>query len=506
MPIKNKTKDIKSMVPVIEELKKKGKTVVQCHGVFDLLHPGHIRHLQEAKKQGDILVVTITPDRFVNKGPGRPVFSELLRQETLASLEYVDYACINTWPTATHAIELLKPDVYVKGIEYAKREDDVTGKIYEEEEAVLNVGGRIHFTEDITFSSSSLINAFMNVFPEKTEKWLAEFRQRYSVDDVTGYLDKLKSMKVLVIGEAIIDEYVFCNGLGKSNKDPILAFKYNHTERYAGGSLAVANHFAGFCDNVGIVTLAGEKDDQGVFMKQNLKGNVKSYILKHTHAPSLCKRRFVDSHTKARMFELYMMEDSLLKSDEDALADTINGIIDNYDLVCITDYGHGMMTSALVNIVCKRARFLAVNTQANAGNRGFNTISKYPRADYVCLAGHEVALETRMRNAKYTELILEVIKKIKCDKFTMTSGKDGSIHYDKDGFVKVPALATKVVDRVGAGDAVLAMTSMLVCLGAPWEVTGLLGNAAGAQLVGMLGNKASLEKVPLIKHITAILK
>ncbi|MBW2562390.1 MAG: adenylyltransferase/cytidyltransferase family protein [Deltaproteobacteria bacterium] len=96
----------------LARLKREGQTLVHCHGVFDLLHPGHLRHLQAAKREGDILVVTITPDQYVNRGPNRPVFSEQLRAEQVATLECVDYVAINKWPTAVETIKLLKPDVY----------------------------------------------------------------------------------------------------------------------------------------------------------------------------------------------------------------------------------------------------------------------------------------------------------------------------------------------------------------------------------------------------------
>src|SRR3990167_10271529 len=105
--------------------------IVQCHGVFDLLHIGHIKHFQAAKRQGDILVVTITPDRFVNKGPNRPRFTERLRAEAIAALDCVDYVIINSWPTAVEAIQFIKPHVYAKGDEYKNNDNDITGKIDE---------------------------------------------------------------------------------------------------------------------------------------------------------------------------------------------------------------------------------------------------------------------------------------------------------------------------------------------------------------------------------------
>lgn len=503
-----KIHSISSLAEVVAREKKAGKKIVQCHGVFDLLHPGHIRHLAVAKNEGDILVVTLTPDHFVNKGPGRPAFGQLLRAESLAALDCVNYVAINEWPSAVEAIQKVRPDVYIKGNEYAQADKDVTGKILEEEEAVIGVGGRIHFTDEITFSSSNIINSHMGLYPIETEEWLKRFRSRHSIDEVLSWVDKISQQKILVLGEAIIDEYVFCHGLGKSTKDPILAFQYRSMERYAGGSLAVANHVAGFTQNVGLITLLGEHKREEEYVRESLRPAIVPHLLSQTNSPTIHKRRFVDTHTNARLFELYFMEDLPLHAkDEEALVKAIREQAPLYDQVIVTDYGHGMMTPAAVKAVCESAKFLTINTQANAGNRGFNTVSKYPRANYICLAGHEVSLETRMRHGSQEELLLEIARRVDCTHFTATQGKIGSLHYTKgEKFVELPALALKVADRVGAGDAVLAITGMLLAAGAPWEIVGFVGNIAGAQMVADLGNRVQLNKTNVIKHITALMK
>lgn len=503
-----KAKSLAELAKIVARVKARGKHVVHCHGVFDVVHPGHIRHLEMAKREGHVLVVTVTPDEHVNKGPGRPVFNQQLRAASVAALQCVDYVAINEWPTAVETIRLLQPNVYVKGSEYATPENDVTGKIADEEQAICSVGGRLHFTDDITFSSSQLINDYFTVFPPKTEQWLRSFRKRFSANDVTAFLERTTDLKVLVVGEAIIDEYVFCDGLGKSTKDPVLAFRYRSTEAYTGGSLAVANHVAGFCPEVELITLLGEFDRREDLVRQGLLPNVRLSLTTRHRAPTIHKRRFIDAYTSARMFELYVMEDAPLEArDEAELVHTLRRTMGDYDVVVVADYGHGMLTPAVVEVLCRHAKFLAVNTQANAGNRGFNTISKYPRADYVCLAGHEIALETRMRHAEWYDLVLEVTKRIECPRFTVTQGKEGSVHYAAGaGFTEVPALATKVEDRVGAGDAVLGVTSLLVAQNAPWDVVGFIGNLAGAQMVAELGNRVTVSKSSITKHVISLMK
>lgn len=182
MSVNDKIKSLDELSDIIQALKRDGNTIVQCHGVFDLLHPGHILHFEAAKREGDILVVTVTRDEHVDKGPGRPVFNQRIRTESIASLQCVDFVALNEWPTAVETIKKLKPDVYVKGSEYAKA--DMTGRIYAEAEAVKSIGGRVHFTDEPTFSSSQLLNAYFHVYPEEADAFLKEFRRNYSSEKI----------------------------------------------------------------------------------------------------------------------------------------------------------------------------------------------------------------------------------------------------------------------------------------------------------------------------------
>ena len=145
-------------------IKKKNLKIVQCHGVFDLLHIGHIRHFNKAKSYGDILVVSITSDKFVKKGYNRPYFNEKLRSEALAALDCVDFVVISNSASAVKAINKIKPKIFCKGQDYKKLNKDITGKIYKEKKAIEKIGGKIVFTNDLTFSSSTLINNSFEIF------------------------------------------------------------------------------------------------------------------------------------------------------------------------------------------------------------------------------------------------------------------------------------------------------------------------------------------------------
>lgn len=504
----DKIKDINELAKILVSLRANNKKTVLCHGVFDLLHIGHIRHFEQAKRLGDTLVVTVTPDKYVNKGPHRPAFSEDLRAEAIAALDCVDYVAINKWPTAVETIKLLKPDIYAKGTDYKDAEKDYTGKIIDEEVAIKSVGGEIAFTDDITFSSSSLINRYLPVFPKEVSEYLAGFSERHSSDEVLQYLENARSLKVLVVGEAIIDEYQYCESIGKSAKEPVIATRYLSTEKFAGGILAVSNHVASFCDNVGLLTFLGTEDTQEDFVRQNVKSNVEKMFLYKENSPTIVKRRFVESYLLARLFEVYVINDEeLSKTESQALCTKLHDILPQYDIVIVVDYGHGMLSRNTIDVLCSQARFLAVNAQTNAGNMGFNTISKYPRADYVCTTEPEIRLDARSQQADLKDMILNVSQKLECGQIVVTRGKYGCLAYNKDeGFFEVPAFAYQVVDRVGAGDAFLSVTSLCVAQKAPMEIVGFIGNVVGAEAVAIIGNRTPIERVSLLKHIESLLK
>lgn len=151
--------DLDKLAEELSDLKSKGKKIVHCHGCFDMMHPGHIKYFQASKKLGDILVVTVTPDQYVDKGSGRPVFDQYLRTESIAALECVDYVAVNRWPTAENTLRLLVPDYYVKGQEFEKLQDK-TGKIQKEVDVVKEIGGEMRFTHEIVFSSTKILNQY----------------------------------------------------------------------------------------------------------------------------------------------------------------------------------------------------------------------------------------------------------------------------------------------------------------------------------------------------------
>lgn len=498
--------ELEELAKIVSDLKKEGKKVVHCHGVFDLLHVGHIRHFKQAKKFGDVLIVTITPDRYVNKGPNRPAFTEKLRAEVLASLDFVDYVAINRWPAAVEAIKLIKPSVYVKGVEYQDAENDFSKKILDEENAVKEVGGEIKFTEDITFSSTNLINRYLDIFPKETASYLVDFSKKHSAKEIIGYLEQIKNLKILIIGEAIIDEYCYGHSIGKAGKEPIIALRYLETEKFAGGTLAIANHLANFCDNVDLFTLLGELNAQESFVEKHLNKKVKRLFHYKKNSPTIVKRRFIEEPLK-KLLEFYEFNDKELDKDQTKeVYAHLEKILPDYDLVLVADFGHGMLNKELINLISNKSKFLAVNTQTNAGNMGYNVITKYPRMNYICTDEREIRLACLDKNSDLLDLIPKLSKKTSCDKIVATQGAQGCIIFSSNELKKIPAFSEVVVDTMGAGDAFLSLTAPLIALDIPTEIVGFVGNAVGALKVKTVGNKEPIDKAILYKYINSLMK
>ena len=456
--VRNKIKTPDTLARTIEALKKKGKKIVLCHGVFDIIHVGHIGHFSLAKKEGDVLVVSTTKDKYVKRGPGRPIFNERLRTETLASLDVVDYVSIVDSPTSIDFIKTIKPDVYAKGVEYRAKDKDVTGKIYDEEEAIESVGGRLFFTEDITFSSSSIINDHLDVFPPRTIKYLKAIAKRYSIDAIHNSIKSLKKLKVLVIGDAIIDEYHYCLPMGKSSKADLVVNRYDSQEVFAGGALATANNVASVCDNVDLLTVLGEKRSFQDFIQSKLSANVNPIFFYRKDLGTTVKRRYVNKLSNQKLFEIcFMKDDDIERQEEKKIIKRLEKIISQYDVVIVSDFGHGLLTKKIVNLIAAKSKYLAINAQTNGANAGFNLVTKYPRANCVCIDEMELRFAAHDKFGDVRELSKGILKKVGCEHIIATRGPYGSICYSKEhGYHETPAFSSNVVDAIGAGDAFFA--------------------------------------------------
>ena len=507
--MKNKIYNLKKLSKIIEKEKKKSKKIVHCHGVFDLLHIGHIKHLKKAKELGDKLVVTITSDKFVNKGPGKPAFNQILRAEALSAISFVDYVSINETSTAINPITILKPNIYCKGKDYKNPKQDITGEIKNEIKILKKIGGKIFFTEELTFSSSRLINRSTDFYSESQKKIIDKIRKKINFNKLKELINNFSNLKILTIGETILDKYNFCEAIGKSGKEPILVLKESNEEVYFGGVLSIARNLSNFSKNITILSMLGENKEYYLDIKKYLPSNVKSNFIFKKNSPTIIKKRYVDQVSGSKLFGIYNFNDEILsKKDEENFNRKLSNLINKNDLVIVSDYGHGLISEKSAKIICKKSKFLALNAQVNAANIGYHTIRNYNNFDTLIINEKEIRHEMRDKINSVKTLMKNLSKEKNIKNLIVTRGGKGSIllNKQKNKFFYADAYATNIVDKIGAGDTMLSLIGPCLKSKIDFDTSLLISSLAAAQSVENYGNKTSIKKLDILKTLENILK
>lgn len=487
------------------------RRIVQCHGVFDVLHAGHLSYFESAKKFGDILVVTVTSDRFVNKGPGRPFFVENVRANMLAALECVDFVAVSPHPTAVPSIENLKPHFYVKGPDYRDKSRDVTGGIYAEEAAVNKHSGSLVFTDDETHSSSELLNRYFMPWTKDQFDAIDTVKKLGGEAAIAEALDKISNLKVCLIGEPIVDNYVFCTPESISSKSPSISSRYEYEEEYAGGVLAIANHLADFVKEVHLFVTHGGETYFEKILSEKLDKRIKVRDMKLAGIPTPRKTRYITHDTSQRIFEI-----TDIKSDQwtryhcEDYTRLISDAGSQADAIVLADFGHGLFEQGVLDCTSKLPGYIALNVQTNSSNYGFNPFTKHKRFSFLSLDTREVRLAYHDRFSPAVELAQRAFEDLRETgaSVSMTLGPNGSLYFSRknDSRSFAPAFADSVVDATGAGDAFFSLVSMLVKVNCPEPLVPFLGNIFAGLKTKIIGNKASVSKAHFVKAYSTILK
>src|SRR3989344_1666458 len=354
------------------------------------------------------------------------------------------------------------------------------------------------------FSELSNNNHF-SVYSKDLGRVLGKLRRSYKSADVLKSLRQLKELKVLVVGDAIVDRYVYSVALGRPSKAMTLAVKSVASEDFAGGAIAAANHLSGFCGEVGFVTCLGKKESLEDFIRSKLKENVKPIFFHRDDATTIIKKRYVTQSHLQKLFEEYVFNDEPIGDKlTKKIAEKLEKIAPKYDLVLVLDYGHGFLNKRLISVLAKKARFLAANAQTNSANTGFNLITKYKDVDYACIDEIEIRLALSDRHSDIKSLAKRLSQTMGVDKVMVTMGHQGSLAYYEGKFFHCPPFSAKPVDPIGAGDAYIAITSPCVATGMPMDLVSLIGNAAGAIAIKIVGNRSSVEPKKLFEAIAAV--
>jgi hypothetical protein len=328
--------------------------------------------------------------------------------------------------------------------------------------------------------------------PYDTKLWVKNLVEKYGVDQILGALDVL-SKDIWLLGETIIDEYIYCDALGKVSKDPIIAFKLNGKSRQLGGILAASQHVEKIVGECSVITEISLSEIE--FVKNNIGKNTSLNLVNSTRSSLVVKTRYVDAASNSRVFETYAQEETQLEYDKSVplFENFLNSItIEN---LIIIDFGHGLLSFDFVRMLLRRGIKLSVNAQSNAGNRGFNPISRYRGANRIFINGPELEIEARNNVKDRKTLLEELAPTLECEEIFVTQGAAGLMYWTKDlGIETAPGFAPFVIDRVGAGDALLSTVSALRINQIPIDIAAFYGNIAGAHLVSTMGNSINVSR------------
>lgn len=476
----NKIKTIEEIHNLIGDFPRKNK-VVLCHGVFDIIHIGHIRHLTYAKEQADILIASLTTDKYITKGEDRPYIPEELRAINLAALEMVDYVIIDNNPTPIENILRIKPDFFIKGFEYNGLSNP---KTKEEIDAISSYGGKILFSPgDVVYSSTKLLEIHRPKL--SIEKLLVIMEsENITFDDLLNTLHKFKGIKVHIIGDTIVDKYSYCSLLGQTAKTPTFSIKKESEKMFVGGAGIVAKHFQSLGANTEFTTIIGI-DKPTEFVVNNLNG-IKLNIL-CDNRPTTLKERFWCNGQK--MLQVDTVDNRPISNK------ILNEIIiknDNH-LVIFSDFRHGIFNKQnikyLSNLIPKNAIKVA---DSQVSNRWGN-ILEYQNFDIIFPNEKEVRFALADQDTAIRPLGLELYKKSNAKYVILKLGEKGTLTYrgidnkPKD-FFALDSFVENLVDANGAGDAMLVITSLAYKVSNNIVISSILGSLGAACACEKEGN------------------
>lgn len=479
---------------------------IMCHGVFDVVHPGHVRHLLYAKSKASVLICSLTADRHISKGKHRPHIPQELRAANLAAFEMVDYVVIDENIKPLENIGIIQPDYFAKGFEYTA--DGLPKNTQEEMSIVQSYGGEMIFTPgDLVFSSSKLIDlAAPEVKFEKLQVILERFK--VTLDDLRSAVKSLKGSKVHVVGDTIVDSYTECAMIGGQTKTPTMSVLYERKIDFAGGAAIVAKHIAAGGGDVTFSTVLGD-DELGEFVLNDLtEAGIKTNAVIDKTRPTVNKNAIVVGGY--RLLKVDTLDNRSIS--DNVLEEMLKSVSDvTTQSVVYSDFRHGIFNrntipnfiEALPNEVYKVADSQVASRWGNITEfNGFDLITPNEREARFALADQDSGIRP---------LASSLYDKAQCKLLMLKLGEKGMLvccddnHGSPDSFFVVDSFVENVVDPVGAGDALLAYSTLAMLATNNEAIASILGAMAAACECEQDGNypvspESILKKIDMVER------
>jgi rfaE bifunctional protein kinase chain/domain len=460
------------------------KRIVFVSGNFNVIHPGHLRLLRFAKECGDYLVVgvlsSIFPDAFI---------PEELRLESLRSISWIDYSCIIS-DNLRQFIEELKPAFVVKGKEHetmANPESDIV-KAY---------GGKLLFgSGDVIFSSIDLIKSEWKQFNPSTIQKPLDYpkRHQFSYSDLIPILEKMVGLRVCVIGDVIVDEYITCDPLGMSQEDPTIVVAPLYQESFVGGAGIVAAHAKGFGATVHFFTVVGKDPTAGLVKSSAERFGVELHWYEDESRPTTLKQRY-RAGQKTLLRVSHLRQHAIGGSICKAIMKDVLKVIDNIDMLIFSDFSYGCLPQVLVDGIaqeCTQRDILMVADSQSSSQVG--DIGRFKNMLLVTPTEREARLSLHDFDSGLVGLAESLKQQSKARNIIITLGAEGILIHaelnENNSWLtdRLPALNTSPKDVAGAGDSFLTSASMALAVGADIWKSACLGSLAAACQVGRIGN------------------
>ena len=488
----------------------RAKKVIMCHGTFDVVHPGHVRHLLYAKTKAPILIASLTADEHIKKGNLRPYVPENLRAVNLAALEMVDYVLVDADPTPLENLKLIKPDYFAKGYEYTA--GAVNPKTQEEIAVLESYGGEVIFTPgDIVYSSSALIElAPPTIGVDKLLSLMDS--EKLTFNDLRVALGKLKGLKVHVVGDTIVDSFTYCHLIGGMTKTPTMSVLFEKKVDYVGGAGVVAKHIRAAGADVTFTTVLGKDALQELVLKDLDAAGIHCTPIIDETRPTTNKNAIV-----ADTYRLLKVDTLDNRSISDKILERIQNQIKTVptDAVVFSDFRHGIFNRATAPVLCAsipEGIFKVADSQVASR---WGNILEFQGFDLITPNEKEARFSLGDQDSVVRPLALELFRKSHAKLLILKCGDRGIVTYRMDSpddyraFFAIDSFAGRVVDAVGAGDALLSYATLSMIATKNEVIAAILGNMAAGIECEQEGNipvtpEMVLHKIDAVEKIARL--
>ncbi|OGH96852.1 MAG: hypothetical protein A2104_08125 [Candidatus Melainabacteria bacterium GWF2_32_7] len=495
MDINQKIVNIDQLKEYVQEQKAQNQEIVLCQGHFNTIHPGHLRFLEFAKQQGDCLIVAVQGYNWLEDKNKGVFFDTEERARGVASLQKVDKVVIFNDFSILDVIKAIEPDIYVRGEEFSK----YLRAIQDEIDLIKKLKGKVVFSSgQVEYSTSDFLdnNLFDLIERNKHQLNKAIEKQKISKDKLVEYFNSFRNLRILVIGDSIVDQYVVCDALGMSAEAPIINIRELESKDYVGGAAVIARHIKALGANCYFASVIGN-DLSGKFVKDELaKDGITTKLVIDKERETTFKIRYMVGKQKvlrvSRLKEHYINEKL-----ESSLINYVKTLVNDLDGIIISDFAYGVITPRLINEISQLAKVHNIRLFGDSQSSSqVGDIGKFMDYDLITPTEREARLALNDKYNGLEKIGMTLLEKLQLKNLVVTLGENGLVSYQNISnghtmFVKsqhFPALNVNPVDVMGAGDSLLSGLSLAMCAGANLMESSVIASGISSIAVGKVGN------------------